>query len=240
MPAHSVSNERTSNLNKTEKIWALVPIKAFGKAKTRLHPALAADQCASLARHMATDVVMALQNVRMLQGITLLGEEPVVAEFARELDCDFLAETSGADLSSKLDNAADHLKLAGVDVLLVVPSDLPMLRAADIDQLLKEHKDGLSICPASRDGGTNALVMSPPGAIEFCFGRHSAKHHLEAADSAKLRTEKISHAAFSRDIDTPDDLIWFCQHPSPGHTSNYLNRTGICDTLLGTNTTALA
>jgi 2-phospho-L-lactate guanylyltransferase len=227
-------------LKKAEKIWALLPVKAFAKAKTRLRPALTADQCAALAKHMATDVVTALQNASMLQGITLLGEEPVVADFARELDCDYLAEASGTDVSSKLDNAADYLKLAGVDVLLVLPSDLPMLSSADIDQLLNRHKGGVSICPASSDGGTNALVMSPPGAIKFCFGRQSAKRHLEAADGAELRTEKISHTAFSRDIDTPEDLIWFCQHSSPGCTSNYLNRTDICETLLGMDTAAFA
>jgi len=228
------------NLNKAEKIWALVPIKAFGKAKTRLRPALDADQCAALARHMATDVVKALQGVSKLQGITLLGETPVMAEFARDLNCDFLAEVPQADLSANLDIAAHNLKLAGVDILLVLPSDLPTLRAADIDQLLDNHTLGLSVCPAARDGGTNAIVMSPPGAIKFCFGQQSARHHLEAANAAEMKTERLSSDAFSRDIDTPDDLTWFCRRSSTGCAIDYLNQTGICETLIRTNTAALA
>jgi 2-phospho-L-lactate guanylyltransferase len=227
-------------LNKANRIWALVPIKTFGKAKTRLRSALSNDQCAALARHMAVDVVTALRNASMLQGITLLGEEPVVARFARELHCDYLADAPGADLSANLDSAADYLKLAGVDVLLVLPSDLPMLRAADIDEVLNQHAGGLSICPASRDGGTNALVISPPGAIEFCFGRDSGRRHLEAAGAAELRSAQMTRAAFSRDIDTPDDLIWFCQHSSPGRTSDYLNVSRICEKLLGTDAPAIA
>lgn len=217
-----------------------MPIKAFDKAKTRLRPALTPEQCAALARNMAADVVTALQNASLLQGVILLGEEPVIAEFAGELDCDHLAENPGVDLSSNLDTAADKMKLAGIDVLLVLPGDLPALRAADIDQLISDHTAGLSICPASRDGGTNALVMSPPGAIEFCFGQQSAKRHLQAAQAAEIKCEHIHRAAFSRDIDTPDDLIWFCQHSSPGRTSDYLNRTGICENLLGTDTAAFA
>ena len=227
-------------MNKSGKIWALVPVKAFGKAKTRLRSALDAEQCAALARHMAMDVVTALQGANNLQGITLLGEEPMVAELARELGCDYLAEAADADLSANLDTAAVNLKLTGVDVLLVLPSDLPTVRAADIDQLLNDHAGGLSICPASRDGGTNALVVSPPGAIEFCFGRQSARRHIEAAAEAKLKNEQMSRAAFSRDIDKPDDLIWFCQHSSTGSTHDYLTRTGICETLLGTDMAALA
>lgn len=217
-----------------------MPIKAFGKAKTRLRPALTADQCAALARHMATDVVTALQSASTLQGITLLGEDPVVAEFAQDLDCDYVAEDSEAGLSANLDAAAGKLKLAGVDKLLVLPSDLPTLRAADIDRLLNDHTGGLSVCPASRDGGTNALVMSPPAAIRFCFGPQSANRHVEAANAAELRTERVSRDAFSRDIDTPDDLIWFCQHSSTGRAIDYLNGTGVCETLLGTDAAAFA
>lgn len=240
LPNYSAGKENANNLNKANKIWALVPIKAFSKAKTRLRSALTADQCAALARHMATDVVTALRKASILQGITLLGEEPVVARFAREQNCDYLADTPGADLSANLDNAADYLKLAGVDILLVLPSDLPMLRAADIDEVLNQHAGGLSICPASRDGGTNALVLSPPGAIEFCFGHDSARRHLEAAAAAELSSAQITRAAFSRDIDTPDDLIWFCQHSSPGRTSDYLNASRICENLLGTDATVFA
>jgi len=229
-----------SSLNKTKKTWALVPIKAFGKAKTRLLPVLNANQCAALAQHMAMDVVAALKSVKNLQGITLLGEQPIVADFARKLECDYQAEASADGLSASLDVAAGDLKIAGVDTLLVLPSDLPTIRAADIDQLLNKHAGGLGVCPARRDGGTNALVISPPGAIEFCFGQNSARRHLEAANVAELKAEQLSCDAFSRDIDTPDDLIWFCQRYSTGSTADYLNKTGICETLLRTDAAAFA
>ena len=227
-------------MNISEKTWALVPIKTFDKAKSRLRSALSADQCATLARHMAEDVIAALQNAETIQGITVLGEEPAIAQFARELNCDFQTENSAADLSANLDAAAQRLKLAGIDTLLVLPSDLPMLRAADIDQLLSDHAGGLSLCPASRDGGTNALVISPPGTIEFCFGEQSARHHLDAANVAELATQIFSRRALSRDIDTPEDLLYFCRQSSTGCTADYLSTIRICETLSRTPAAALA
>jgi 2-phospho-L-lactate guanylyltransferase len=227
-------------LNESKKTWALMPVKAFDQAKTRLRATLTAGQCSALARNMAADVVIALQDAKLLHGISLLGSEPVVAEFAREMSCEFLAEDPESGLSANLDTGAGKLQREQVDRLLVVPGDLPMLHAADIDQLLSEHSGGLSVCPASRDGGTNALVISPPGAIKFCFGEHSARRHQEAAHAVNLPCRNSSHTAFSRDIDTPEDLIWFCQHSPPGLTSDYLTQTGICEKLLGSGTVAVA
>ena len=217
-----------------------MPVKAFELAKTRLRPALTADQCSALAQNMAADVIDALHESRRLQGISLLGDESGVAEFARKLNCEFLAEDPNADLSANLDAAAAKLQSDGVANLLVVPGDLPMLRGQHVDGLLACHTDGLSICEAGRDGGTNALVISPPTAIDFRFGRNSARRHMEAAGAAGLRCHESTEHAFDRDIDTPEDLLWFCRKASPGRTTDYLTRSGICEILLGAGAAAIA
>jgi 2-phospho-L-lactate guanylyltransferase len=240
LPNHSISPDKANNLEKNGKTWALVPVKAFDNAKTRLRPVLAPGQCAELARHMAQDVIEALRNARFLDGVSLLGHESEIAAFADDSNCDFIAEDPASDLSAKLDFAARKLRNEGVDILLVVPGDLPMLRPVNVDRLLDAHTRGLSICPASRDHGTNALVISPPGAIEFRFGHLSARRHLQAARAVRLPCQELSSIAFSRDIDTPDDLAWFCRHPTPGRTAAYLQESGICENLLGSDRTAIA
>jgi hypothetical protein len=37
-------------------------------------------------------------------------------------------------------------------------------------RLIEGHPGGLSLCPAARDGGSNALLLSPPTAMPFLYG----------------------------------------------------------------------
>jgi len=102
-----------------------------------------------------------------------------------------------------------------------------MLHSQDIDGLLAEAGEGLCVCPAGRDGGTNALVITPPAAIQFRFGEESARHHLEAGEGAGLISKEIELNAFSHDIDTPADLLWFCRQAIFGRTADFLDQSGI-------------
>ena len=215
-----------------DKVWAVIPVKDFNKAKSRLGPVLTADECAALARNMAEDVVLATRAAVDVDGITLLGGNSEVEDLAAKLGCDYLEEFGDAGLSSNLNMAAKKLEKQGVRTLVIIPSDLPMLHSQDIGGLLAEAGEGLCVCPAGRDGGTNAIVITPPAAIQFCFGEESARRHLEAGEAAGLLSKEIELNAFSHDIDTPADLLWFCQQAIFGRTADFLDQSGIRAKLL--------
>ena len=59
--------------------WALIPVKPFAQAKTRLEGLLSRDECAQLAAHMLLDVLRTLAATPLIEGITLLGNEPQLA-----------------------------------------------------------------------------------------------------------------------------------------------------------------
>jgi 2-phospho-L-lactate guanylyltransferase len=160
-------------------------------------------------------------------GVTLLGGKPEIKNLAQELGHDYIEEYYDAGLSANLNIAARQLGAEGVTTLAIIPSDLPLLQSPDIDALLDEAGPGLCICAASRDGGTNALVLSPPDAIQFHFGVHSAQRHFDAGRAAGLASRKIDQPAFAIDIDTPDDLAWLCQQAVANHTADFLDRTGL-------------
>ena len=111
-------------------------------------------------------------------------------------------------MCDSLNSAAQHIAELGAKTLLIVPADMPTISAHDIDELLERHTSGLSICPAIRDGGTNALVCSPPNAMPFQFGPDSARRHIDEAARRNVPHARIAMHAYFRDIDTPDDLAW--------------------------------
>lgn len=208
-------------------IWALVPAKAPGRGKTRLAPVLNADEAAQLSAHMLLDVLDALEAASAVNRIAVLTDADSVAELARDRGHTVLHDPADAEINSALNAAARELAARGATTVLIIPADLPTLQAADVDALLARHSEGLSLCPAIRDGGTNVLILSPPDAIECCFGADSAARHLDAAERAGIPAARLCLHAFFRDIDVPDDLAWLSQQDDTGHTTHFLHHSGI-------------
>jgi 2-phospho-L-lactate guanylyltransferase len=62
------------------------------------------------------------------------------------------------------------------------------------------------LVPDRHGRGTNALVLAPPDAIEFCFGGDSRAAHVECARSRGVRIVELD-GQLTIDLDTPDDLL---------------------------------
>lgn len=203
-----------------EKV-ALLPVKAFARAKGRLAPVLTAAERAGLAEAMLRDVIAAVTGSGALDHIYLLGGDDAHRN-AVSLGVSWLADGGTPDLNIALDRAASTLARQQVRTLLVLPGDLPTVQNRDIATLLACHRTGLTISPARSDGGTNALIISPPDAMDFCFGPDSARRHLAYALTAGLPAQNVALAAFARDIDRSADLRWLCTQACGENTAGWL------------------
>jgi 2-phospho-L-lactate guanylyltransferase len=99
----------------------------------------------------------------------------------------------------------------GASAALVLPADLPSVSAVALDELIasaEQAADGRALVAivADRHGrGTNALLLSPPDAIDPGFGE--ASHHVHAARAAAAGAVLLElDGPLSLDLDTPADL----------------------------------
>ena len=92
--------------------------------------------------------------------------------------------------------------------MLSISCDLPFLIPDDLRALLTvaTEGDGLAIASDRPGTGTNALVVSPVGAIPYLYGEGSFAAHLKAAESVGLALNVVRRPGLSFDIDTPDDF----------------------------------
>lgn len=208
------------------EVWALVPAKCPARSKSRLGSVLPAEDCAQLSHAMLQDVLAALRGASTIDHAAVLTDDDTVAHFAADAGHPVLRD-AGDELCASLDKAAAALARRGAATVIVLPSDIPTVTSADIDGLLKRHEAGLSLCPAIRDGGTNALVCTPPDAVPFCFGANSAARHLQEAGARGVQTSRLALPAFFRDIDLPDDLVWLNAQRAGAHTQAYLQQSGL-------------
>ncbi len=221
-------------------ICTILPLKAFGRAKSRLCPVLSAAERLRLSRLMAEDALRTLAAEPLVGHIVIAGQEPAHAELAAAHGCEYIEDDPSLDVSANVTRAVQATAVARGATLFYVAADLPLLTPGDIGALLARPFAGLTICRAARDNGTNGLLAAPAAAATFDFGSGSAARHAATARASGWPVRIVDIAGFRRDVDEPADLAWFCTHGTGGAALDYLNRSGIAARFTETPAASLA
>jgi 2-phospho-L-lactate/phosphoenolpyruvate guanylyltransferase len=186
--------------------WAVVPVKRFERAKSRLAAALSPRERRELARAMLGDVLDALAGVRGLQGVLVVTREPEARDMAAALGFESLTDESEAGVNAAVSLGLDRLALRRV-AALIAPGDIPCLSAAEVGLILDALGTAqVVVAPAARDGGTNALALARADLLTPCFGPDSARRHVALARTLGHAPTVLQLPGAGRDIDVPADL----------------------------------
>ncbi len=181
---------------------ALVPVAPLARAKGRLASLLDADRREALALAMLQGVLEALREA---------GFEPLVltSDLKVAAACDDRAtvveETPEVEgLNAQLERA---IELIDGGELLIALADLPLAAAGPFAALAGQAPPPPSATLAvSRDGGTNAMLLRPPGRFPLAYGPDSGRRHAEAARAAGMEVRLVDDPWLSLDLDTPEAL----------------------------------
>ena len=186
----------------------VIPVKEFREAKKRLAPHFSPDDRAALAQAMCEDFFDVVAAVRCADRIFVISKEPQVLLRARDLGWETIAESRQISESDSVDAASRYCAERGVQALLRLPVDIPLVEPADIDAVF----DALGVAPTailvpSSDGtGTNAILRSPPALFPSRFGPHSFVRHLAEAEACGVRAQVFRNPRLELDIDEWADL----------------------------------
>lgn len=182
--------------------WAVITLNALGLCKQRLAPVLAPQQREQLVRLMLEDVLTALRAASCIDQIAVISPQPL----SLGSDIHWLADPGGG-LNAAAAQAADYLTAQGIEELLLLHADVPLIDAAEVDQFVAAGRASGIALAADRGGcGTNAIFLAQPHNYQFGFGAHSLQRHQNEAISHRLLPALLVLPGMSFDIDTPSDL----------------------------------
>jgi 2-phospho-L-lactate/phosphoenolpyruvate guanylyltransferase len=109
------------------------------------------------------------------------------------------------------------LKSAGCEAVLILPGDMPLLRASDVESVLAQvPQDAMApfalLVPSHDRLGTNALLLAPPDVIELRFGHDSFAFHMSRVAAQGLPVRFFENERIALDIDEPKDLERFLSY----------------------------
>jgi 2-phospho-L-lactate/phosphoenolpyruvate guanylyltransferase len=187
---------------------AVVPVKRFALAKSRLASGVDDARRPELVAAMIADVLEAIGRARQVERTIVVSEEPRAAELAAAAGAELLSDFDDSSHSAAAVAGMTRAETQGARCVALLPGDCPLLDPRELDRILTGVPDHyVTVIPDRHGTGTNALVMAPPNAIEPSFGEGSCARHVEAARAAGIPYGVEEVPSLGLDLDTPADIV---------------------------------
>lgn len=188
------------------KIAAIIPVKTFSRAKTRLD--LPAGVRIPLCEMMLEELLHTLSANPQVSDIVIVTRDRAAAEMAGRFGAAVIPDTREEGVNQAVSLADGYVKDNGVDATMVLPQDIPFTKTQDIDFLLRIQipPSFVTIVPSRRFDGTNALLRMPHGVMGTHYDRDSYRAHVDAARKMTPNPSVLFVRRMMIDIDDIDDL----------------------------------
>jgi 2-phospho-L-lactate/phosphoenolpyruvate guanylyltransferase len=185
----------------------LVPVKNLSAAKQRLAAVLDQPSRTELAQAMLHDVVSALAAWTSRPACALVTSDPFAIELARQNDFEIIPDPANPGETGAIEMATLLCVARGIDSTLVIPADIPLIQAIELEQILANAPaEGSVLAPAADGRGTNAAFRRPANLFPLRFGNDSFKPHLAAAQATGKPCIVLQLPCIAVDVDNPEDL----------------------------------
>ena len=206
------------------KIAAIVPVKTFSKAKTRLN--LSLDQKLELCEIMLEEVVGTISNSKKIDKIIVVSKDEDALKLTKKFGVIDIIDDEESGVNHAVSLADDYLEQNDYEASIVFPQDIPFLQEEDIDNLLRFQKfpKSVLIVPSRRFDGTNALLRTPVNLMETHYDEDSYKIHLEVGKSLTSNTSLLLLRRIMMDVDNYEDLEFLLKQNEKPSITNKIRR----------------
>ena len=189
------------------KTYAIIPVKSFSKAKTRLNIPQVKREL--LCKEMLEEVLRTLSKCKSIDDIVIVSKDDAAIKLGKSFGAiQIFDDDLGVNQAVHL--ADQYLSDLECNCSVIFPQDIPMMESSDVDSLLGflKSKNSVILVPSRQFNGTNALVRYYVSSMKTQYDKGSYSHQINAAKSV---TQNISLALIRRmmlDIDDEFDLAF--------------------------------
>jgi len=161
----------------------------------------------ALAQAMLHDVLTALHNWKNHPRVAVVTSDPYAIELAGEYKFEIIPDPDNPGETGAIEMATRVCVERGADSTLVIPADIPLIQAWELDEILKHAPAEGSVLVSAADGrGTNAAFRRPANLFPLRFGNDSFKPHHAAAQATGKPCILLKLPGIAVDVDNPPDL----------------------------------
>ncbi len=211
------------------KIAAIIPVKTFSYAKTRLD--LSPQQIEDLCKVMLEEILQTVSISAQIEKIILVTKEEKAIEIGKKFNTITIIDEKEESVNNAVALADKYLLENDFDASIVFPQDIPYIKTQDIDFMLnyKAPPNFAIVVPSRRFDGTNALVRMPVDLMETHYDEDSYKIHMNTAKEHTLNVALIFVKRIMWDVDNTEDLEFLLEQNEKPQIAEKIKK------ILGTN-----
>jgi 2-phospho-L-lactate guanylyltransferase len=205
----------------------VVPVKNLAQAKQRLAAVLDQSARTELAHAMLHDVLEALDGWAGRPEVSLVTSDLFALDLARAMGFAVIPDNVNRGETDAIEMATQLCVSRGVEYTVVIPGDIPLIRAAELEGILRAAPaEGSVLVPSAEGRGTNAALRRPANLFPLRFGNDSFKPHLAAARATGKPCVVLALPGIALDVDNSGDLDQLAAAPGQTRAQRLARRWG--------------
>ena len=195
------------------KIAAIIPVKTFANAKTRLD--LDEGKKEEICKIMLDEILKVISISPHIEKTIIVTREEKAIALGRKYDAIIIKDEKEESVNCAVALADKYLLENDFHASIVFPQDIPFIKTQDIDFMLKYkmHPNFAIVVPSRRFDGTNALVRMPVDLMETHYDEDSYKIHMNTAKEHTLNVALVFVKRIMWDVDNIEDLQFILEQP---------------------------
>jgi 2-phospho-L-lactate guanylyltransferase len=188
------------------KIAAVIPVKTFSSAKTRLQ--LPTEKVEELCKIMLEEILQIISTSPKIEKIVLVTKEQKAIEMGQKFNTITIIDEKEEGVNQAVSLADKYLLENNFNASIVFPQDIPLIKTEDVDFMLRHqlHPNFAIIIPSRKFDGTNALVRMPVDLMKTHYDDNSYRKHMLTAKEHTMNVAMVFVKRIMLDVDSQEDL----------------------------------
>jgi len=187
------------------KTVAIIPVKSFSKAKTRL--TLSSEKTIDICKLMLNEVLQTVSSASKIDNIIIVSRDESVFNIGKKFGVIEVFDESESGVNNAISLADDYISDSEFETSVILPQDIPFFNSSDIDNLFSFfQKNSVIIVPSRHFNGTNSLVRNPTKIMTTRYDEGTYKSHIEQAKSNNIDFSLLLIRRLMLDVDTQNDI----------------------------------
>ena len=188
------------------KTVAIIPVKSFSKAKTRL--TISSEKTVDMCKLMLGEVLQTISTSKKIDNTIIVSHDQSAFDIGKKFGVIEVFDELESGVNNAITLADEYISDSEFDTSIILPQDIPFFNSSDLDNLFSffQRKNSVIIVPSRQFNGTNSLIRNPSRIMTTRYDEGTYKSHLDEAKCNNIDFSLVLIRRLMLDIDTKDDI----------------------------------
>ena len=194
------------------KTVAIVPVKSFSKAKTRL--TISPEKTVDVCKLMLDEVLRTISITKKIDNTIIVSHDQSAFDIGKKFGVIEVFDELESGVNNAITLADEYISDSEFDTSIILPQDIPFFNSSDLDNLFSffQRKNSVIIVPSRQFNGTNSLIRNPSRIMTTRYDEGTYKSHLDEAKCNNIDFSLVLIRRLMLDIDRQIDIEFAMKH----------------------------